>query len=224
KKMIDISQPGSLDFMDLVRESENEDRLNRHRYFELGDDLFIWKMPRFDLNENEVDNMISKVKKRKGLILDLRGNPGGRVDTLEWLLAHFVDGSVKLADEKGRKETKPLMIKPRANPYKGKVVILIDSRSASAAELFARMAQLEKFGTVTGDRSGGAVMESRRHPLQMGTDTVLLYGVSITSADLIMSDGKSLERNGVAPDEVLLPTPADLAAGRDPVLSRAAAL
>ena len=67
-------------------------------------------------------------------------------------------------------------------------------------------------------------MESRHYSEQTGSGTVIFYGVSITDADLIMSDGKSLEHTGVTPDEVLLPSAVDLATGRDPVLARAAEL
>jgi C-terminal processing protease CtpA/Prc len=55
----------------------------------------------------------------------------------------------------------------------------------------------------------------------MGADTKIYYGIQVTMANLIMSDGKSLEKTGVTPDKLLLPTAADLAAGRDPVLAHA---
>jgi len=105
--------------------------------------------------------------------------------------------------------------------------VLIDSNSGSAAELFARVIQLEKRGTVIGDQSAGAVMRSIFRPGLLGdmsNGNMIPYGASITDSDIIMSDNKSLEHIGVTPDELLLPTAADLAARRDPVLARAAAL
>ena len=64
-------------------------------------------------------------------------------------------------------------------------------------------------------------MESKHYNYKSGLDTVIFYGASITDADLVMSDGKSLEHNGVLPDEVVLPSGDDLANGRDPVLAHA---
>ena len=74
------------------------------------------------------------------------------------------------------------------------------------------------------DLPHGAVMTSRVFGDEVGLDVVIFYGVSVTVADVIMSDGKSLEHHGVTPDEVRLPTGEDLAAGKDVVLSYAASL
>ncbi len=225
KRVMDLTgTTNDNDFWDLIRESENEDRLSRHRYYEMGDDALIWKMPQFDLDDRGVDDMMGKAKKRKALILDLRGNPGGAETTLKYLLGYFVDAELKIGDIKRRKETKPLLAKPQGGGFKGKLVVLIDGESGSSAEIFARMIQMQKAGTVIGDRSAGAVMRSKGYNFQIGADVVVFYGASITDADLIMTDGQSLERKGVAPDELILPTGADLAAKRDPILARAAAL
>src|SRR5262245_6862924 len=213
------------DIWDLMRDAEAEDRLNRQRYVEVDDKLLIWKMPSFAITDGEVDGMMGRAKKREALILDLRGNPGGYVKTLEWFAGYFFDKEIKIADLKGRKEMKPQISKPHGDRnFKGKLIVLVDSKSGSAAEIFARVVQLEKRGTVIGDRTSGAVMQSRSFDHQIGTDTVIFYGVSVTNADVIMTDGKSLEGVGVTPDELLLPAAADLAANRDPVLTRAAAL
>jgi len=223
KRRLDLVNDAS-DFWALIRESENENRLYRDRYYEMGDDLMIWKMPTFESSELGIDDMMRKVRKHKALVLDLRGNPGGAEDTLKHMIGYFVDHDVKVGDFKRRKETKPLEAKTQGGVFTGKLIVLIDSRSASSSEIFARVMQIEKRGTVIGDHSAGAVMRAMSNGYQLGADVIVLYGASITDADLIMTDGKSLEKNGVTPDELLLPTPADLAAKRDPVLARAAAL
>lgn len=225
KLRTDLTGPNGVnERWDQIRKGENEDRLRRHRYVEMGDDVMIWKMPQFDQDAREVDDVIGKANKRKALILDLRGNHGGFEETLKNLLGRFVEADVKIGDAKRRTETKPIVAKARGNIFKGKLIVLIDSESGSSAEIFARVVQLEKLGQVIGDRSAGAVMRAMRYRLQLGADTAVFYGASITDADLIMTDGKSLERTGVTPDVLLLPTAADLAAKRDPVLARAAAL
>jgi carboxyl-terminal processing protease len=181
-------------------------------------------VPEFFFSMGEVESMIGKARKHTNLIVDLRGNPGGSVETLKYLVGGVFDKEVKIADRKGRKDAKPDVAKSLHNPFTGKIVVLVDSKSASAAELFARMMQLEKRGTVVGDRSSGSVMESRHYNERLGTDTVVFYGASITEWDLIMADGKSLEHGGVTPDEIVLPSALDLANGRDPVLAHAADL
>lgn len=214
----------SSDIGEYFRDQEEQDYLRRQRYEKMGEEIFIWKMPGFDIEEDNVDVMIDRARKCKALILDLRGNGGGYVVTLQRLVSSVFDREIKIAERQGRKELKPIIAKKRGGAYDGKIIVLIDSASASASEIFAKVTQLEKRGIVLGDRSAGAVMESRGYFHQFGDSTIISYGFSVTDADVIMSDGKSLERVGVLPDKSLLPTAKDLAAGRDPVLAAAVAM
>jgi Peptidase family S41 len=222
KRMLDIHDDN--DYWKMVRDEQNEGYASRQRMVSFPGRLVIWKMPEFDLTDEEVDRVIKDVRKYLALVMDLRANPGGYVKTLERLVGGVMDHDVTIAQRVGRKtDLKPQLAKSRGdNVFSGKLFVLVDSRSASAAELFARVVQLEHRGVVLGDRSSGSVMESRRYQFHQGTGTEIFYGASITDADLIMGDGKSLEHTGVVPDELILPSAADLAAGRDPVLARAA--
>jgi C-terminal processing protease CtpA/Prc len=225
KRVADLTlSNGGGDIWDVIREQETQEHLMRARIEEMGDALMILKVPEFLFNQDEVDRWAGKARKHHALIIDLRGNPGGAVDTLKYLVGDIFEDEVKIADRVGRKDQKPEVAKSRGEKaFTGKVVVLVDSRSASAAELFARIVQLQKRGVVIGDRSSGSVMEARRYSYHVGSDVVVFFGASITESDLVMSDGRSLEHTGVTPDEIVLPTAADLASGRDPVLSHAAA-
>ncbi len=222
KKVLDLTGGDGNDIWQLIREEETEDHLGRVRYVELDGDVGVLKFPGFFFNPSQIDNMIGKMRKQKAVIVDLRGNPGGSVETLKSLVSGFFDKEIKIGDRVGRSELKPMVAKEHGHPFEGKLIVLVDSNSASASELFARTMQIEKRGTVMGDRSSGSVMEAKRFSYKTGTDTVVFYGASITDADIIMTDGKSLEHNGVTPDELLLPTAEDIANGRDPVLAHAA--
>lgn len=223
KRVRDLTDYG--EYMNLVRKAEREAEFGRDRFKSFGDQLLIWKMNEFDLEDSEIDDAMARAKKHKALILDLRGNSGGWITTIVRLVENLFDRDIKIADEKFRKETKPLLAKSRREKaFKGKLTILVDSRSASASEVLARTVQLEKRGTVIGDQTAGAVMAARRYNEQVGIDVVVFFTVGITVSDLIMSDGNSLEHRGITPDEVRLPTPEDLAGGRDVVMSYAASL
>lgn len=209
----------------LIKLDEIDAHEARDRYVELGKVALVWKISAFEMTDYQVDEMMERARKFPNLIIDMRGNPGGYEDTLLRMTGSLFDHEIKVGDMKRRKDSRPLIAKSRGkNAFAGKLVLLIDSDSASSAELLARVAQLEGRGIVLGDRSSGAVMRSLYSTEETGVDSYQGYGVSITEADLIMKDGQSLEKVGVTPDEVLLPTGADLAARRDPVLSRAALL
>ncbi len=224
KRILDLSDPTGMDFDQLIREAERDARVASHRFLRIGSTV-IWKMPGFDYGPNELDTTATEIIGRAdSMILDMRGNPGGYTKTLERLASRLFDRDLKIADLQGRKPMKPLLAKKHSTPFSGKVVALVDSRSASAAELLARVLQIEKRGVVLGDHTSGSVMQAYGYGGQMGAERVILFGASITNADVIMTDGKSLEKTGVTPDELIRPTADDLASGRDPVLSRAAAI
>lgn len=188
----------------------------------IGKDILVWRMRGFG-DKDRVEHAIRRARSFKTLLVDMRGNGGGLVDTLKRLVSLSFDRPVAVGVETTRKGTTTITAKPVREAYTGRIFVLIDSESASAAEMYARILQIEKRGVVIGDRTAGAVMTSRMFPHTVGIGQVAFYGTSITVGDVRMSDGSSLEHVGVTPDIPMVPTAADLAAGRDPVLARAIA-
>ena len=210
------------DIYERIRERDNLEQIRHVRYFERGDELLVVKLPIFLLTPSEMDSTIGRMRKHNAVVLDVRGNPGGSVETLKSLLGAIFETDVKIGNEVGRSRTKPIEVKSRHSGFRGRLIVLVDSQSSSASELLARVMQIEKRGLVVGDRSSGKVMEARHYAYREGMGAVIFYGASITEADIKMTDGQSLERKGVNPDTIILPTASDLANGRDPVLAQAA--
>jgi carboxyl-terminal processing protease len=188
------------------------------------------RLETFSVDRRYIDMMMNEVGSHKKMILDLRGNGGGYVRMLEYLAGYFFDKDVKISDMvERRKTTESKARSKKGDAFKGELVVLIDSNSASASEVFSRLIQLEKRGKVVGDASAGKVMTSIFASLASsrgvpGYETISLFGVSVTVADLIMSDGKRLENVGVIPDYAVGPTGKGLREKNDPVLAFAAAL
>ncbi len=209
----------------LVRDADARSQILRHRYFEKGDDLLVVKIPEFVFSTSEVDALIGKMRAHRGVVLDLRGNPGGYVNTLDRFLGGLFQNDLKILDRVSREGTKSMSATGRHHDaFTGRFAVLIDSESASASEVLARVVQLERRGFIVGDRSSGTVMEARRYPHEVASDSAVSYAISVTEADLVMTDGKSLEHVGVEPDIVILPSGQDLANNRDPALAKAAGL
>lgn len=165
---------------------KNHDEQTKLSYYQDIPGLTILKMPSFDMSAIKIDKMIDKVKDKDALILDLRNNRGGLVSALGELVNNLFDDEVILYNVRERKKSTRYISKPRSKAnFSGKLVILTGNDSASAAEIFARIIQIEKRGIIIGDQTSGAVMQSKTFYHTFGFDSRVPYGVSVTVADVI---------------------------------------
>lgn len=220
-----IDPHSSFDLDELLREQDAEWTASAPRASEIDDKVVVWQVGRFYGYDDWVDAVLKSARQHQAVVLDLRGNPGGAVSALLRLIGGFSPRMVRVATEVGRKSTSDMNAYSAGPDHAAAALyVLIDAGSASASELFARTMQLTHRGTVLGDRSAGAVRESKTFTHGVGNETVVFYGASVTVADLVMPDGGRLEGQGVTPDEPVLPTGEDLRARRDPAMARALAL
>jgi carboxyl-terminal processing protease len=153
-----------------------------------------------------------------GLVIDLRGNPGG-LGAMAMGMAGFL---ISQPDQKlGTMYLRTLPIRfvifPRAEVYEGPVAILVDGFTASTAEIFAGGLQDLKRARVFGERTAGAALPSQIERLPNGD------GFQYAMANYISESGRQLEGNGVIPDVEVKVDRVALSGGRDPVLEAALA-
>jgi carboxyl-terminal processing protease len=167
------------------------------------------------------EEVMWKIKDAKAVIVDLRGNPGGNTEVLKDMTGFFDRQNTPIADMVGRKKTEKLVSKPQRVNFDGPLVILVDSGSASASEIFAYHLQRIGRAIVMGDKTMGAVSAANYLQEHAG-NYALDFGLMLTTDKVVFPDGKSIEKLGVTPDVMCLPKPADMAAGKDACLGRAA--
>jgi C-terminal processing protease CtpA/Prc len=207
-----------------LEKSLPELKSNPFKCHQINDDLVACKLYTFLVEPGVVDKMMKEVGGHKKLILDLRGNGGGAIETEAHLIGYFFDHDVKIGTEVRKNKRKDRIAKSRGDrAFGGQLLVLVDSDSASASEIFARVMQIEKRAKVIGDVTAGKVMEGVFLNLASvrGVATVSVFGLELTVADLVMSDGQRLEGAGVVPDMALGPTSRALAEKTDPVLAYA---
>jgi carboxyl-terminal processing protease len=158
---------------------------------------------------------VREMRDAPGLIIDLRGNPGG-IGGLAIGIAGLVEAKQdSLGTMKMRGGELKFTFFPQSGAYTGKVVVLVDGESASTSEIFA--AGLQELGraTVVGERSVGAALPSVLQRLPTGA----LFQYAI--ADFKTPKGVLIEGRGVIPNVEVKPTRAALLAGHDAQLDAA---
>lgn len=163
----------------------------------------------------DVRKFLKSLKPGDGLIIDLRGNPGGLGAMAPGISGWLMDREVLMGTMNLRKGKMTLPIYPQDGAFLGPIAVLIDGESASTSEIMAAgLRDLER-ARLFGEHSAGAALPSAFKTLPTGD----LFQFAI--ADVRTPKGASLEGNGVQPDEVVTLVSEDLVSGKDSV--RAAA-
>ncbi|MEP6716543.1 MAG: S41 family peptidase [Terriglobia bacterium] len=159
---------------------------------------------------------VKEFRQTPGIVLDLRGNPGGIGIMAMGIAGFFIDKKgQKLGEMKMRETTLKFIVFPRAETYQGKLAILLDAGSASTTEILAQGLQDLKRARVFGSRSAGAALPSDIIRLPNGD------GFQFAQASYTSVNGRVLEGAGVIPDVEVPETRQALLEGHDPVIEAA---
>jgi len=150
-----------------------------------------------------------------GLIIDIRGNPGGMHEVGEAIVSKLIQKETLFSVFKYRDKTEEVVVQPSGKTYDGPVVVMIDVMNASASERFSGCIQSIGRAVVIGERSSGAVGPSDVKKLPNGASFMYLIAQSLTP------DGTVLEGHGVIPDISASLNRQALLEGRDTQLERA---
>ena len=184
------------------------------------DDIAYIRVSRFgEDTEGEFTRAVQETlaNQSQGLIIDVRNNPGGFLDTaVEMASAMLPAGKVVVIEEDGEGKRKEL--KARGNNRLGSIptVILINQGSASASEILAGALRDNRDDVVlVGKKTFGK--GSVQELVSVGKDTA----VKITIARWLTPSGEQIHNVGIAPDVEVNISSDDLTEKRDPQLEKA---
>lgn len=165
--------------------------------FNLNDGIIYVKIR--DFQKNTLSNLQDTLKDfakngtLKGLILDLRGNPGGLLDQAERISDLFLKSGVVVTTEIGNSK-KPYYAQHEDYDFSGRIVVLVDSGSASASEIVAGAIKNNDRGVVIGQRTFGKGSVQQIFDLNDGSALKLTIAHYLTPGDI------SIQDIGITPD------------------------
>lgn len=170
-------------------------------------------------------NAVDELRGADGIVVDLRGNPGGLAAMLMGISGHFIDERTALGVMKTRENELRFNVNPRrvnakgqrVTPFAGPVAILVDDLSGSASECFTGGMQSLGRVRVFGQRTMGQALPALFARLPNADVMIHAWG------DFVTSDGTRLEGRGVIPDETVPLERGHLLAGRDRTMEAALA-
>ena len=171
----------------------------------------------------ELERGVEKVATCAGIVIDLRGNPGGVGAMVMGFGGFFVDSAVSLGTMRTRDLSLNFAINPRriringtdSDPFNGPVAILVDAMTASTSEIFATGMQRLGRARIFGERSAGAALPATM--LRLPSGDVFVHAI----ADFRDPSGERIEGAGVKPDQLVPLTQSDLASNIDAPLDAA---
>lgn len=184
----------------------------------LNDNIFYVKISQFnDSTTSEFKKIVNEilVKNPKGIILDLRNNPGGYLDTAIDVASQFLDNKLIVIEEFSNKEKKEHKSSDLAKLKDFKTVVLVNEGSASASEIVAGALQDNNFAKIIGEKTFGKGSVQDFEEYQDGSS------LKLSIAKWLTPNGRSIEKNGITPDIEVKLTDDDYNNNKDPQLDKA---
>ena len=150
-----------------------------------------------------------------GVILDLRGAPGGEIAVTTAVAGLFHTSQTTLGTTRLRQGELRRVVLPNTDAYTGPLIILTDEGTASAAETFAVALQENGRAKIAGRPTAGGALPSLIEKLPTGARLQYAIGEYRTPKGVVLED------RGVQPDAPVEITRRALIEGRDPVLEKA---